>query len=225
MSWDFNMSWPEAAAGMTAPWSTSLLIIAACYLLGCFNSGYYLVRWRHGGDIREQGSGSTGATNVSRSLGAFGFAGTFILDLAKGALAVWLGMRFQIGPWGLILSILAVLAGHIWPIQLQFRGGKGVATFLGALLAADYFILLVSSTIFLIVFAFLRRFTLSGLAALALTAPVLAWWDKPTGRAFGYFILAVPVLYAHRHNLREDLTFMRGGATGNPSAGPPSQEE
>jgi len=210
---------------MTAPWSTSLLVIALCYLVGCFNSGYYLVRWHHGGDIREQGSGSTGATNVGRSLGAFGFVCTFILDMAKGVLAVWLAIRFQLGPWALLLSVLAVLAGHIWPVQLRFHGGKGIATFLGALLAADYFILLVSITLFIAVFAFLRRFTLSGLAALALTAPILAWWDRPAGRAFGYFILVVPVLYAHRQNLREDLTFIRGGTTENPSAGPPSQEE
>lgn len=219
------MSWPEAAAGLTAPWSTSLLLIAACYLVGCFNSGYYLVRWHHAGDIREQGSGGTGATNVGRTLGAFGFAATFILDMAKGALAVWMGIRLQLGSWGLILAILAVVAGHIWPMQLHFRGGKGIATFLGALLVADYFILVVSVVIFLVVFAFLRRFTFSGLAALALTTPVLACWDRPQGRAFGYFILVVPVLYAHRHNLREDFAFIRGGATESPCAGPPSQDE
>ncbi len=210
---------------MTAPLSVSLVVIAASYLIGCFNAGYYLVRWHHGGDIREQGSGSTGATNVGRALGTFGFVATFLLDMAKGALAFWLAWHFLLGSWGMLFSILAVIAGHIWPAQLRFRGGKGVATLLGAVLAADYFILLVTVTLFLIVFAFLRRFALSGLAALALTAPVLAWWDTPQGRAFGFFILVVPVLFAHRQNLREDLTFVRGGAAANPSAGRPSQEE
>jgi len=210
---------------MTAALSVSLLVITASYLIGCLNAGYYLVRWHHGGDVREQGSGSTGATNVGRSLGAFGFLATFLLDTVKGALAFWLAAHFRLGSWGMLFAILAVLAGHIWPVQLRFRGGKGVATLLGAVLAADYFIPLVCVTVFFILFAFLRRFTLSGLAAMALTAPILAWWDKPHGRAFGYFILVVPVLYAHRQNLREDLTFIRGGAAGNPSAGPPSQEE
>lgn len=155
----------------------------------------------------------------------FGFVLTFGFDFAKGACAVWLALHFRLGSWAVLLSILAVLAGHIWPVQLRFRGGKGVATLLGAIVAADYFVLFVAIGLFLIIFAFLRRFTLSGLASLAMTAPVLASWDRPPGRAFGYLILVVPVLYAHRQNLREDLTLIRGGAAGKPAAGLPPQEE
>jgi len=165
---------------MVAPLALSVMIIVACYLVGCFNAGYYLVRWFRCGDIREEGSGSTGATNVGRALGTAGFVFTLILDTAKGAFVVWLAIHFQLASWAILLSTAAGITGHIWPAQLRFRGGKGIATLIGALLIADYFILLVSAVLFLIVFALLRRFTLSGLTALALTAPVLASWSKAT---------------------------------------------
>src|SRR5713226_2440339 len=77
--------------------SKEISVILACYCLGCFAAGYYWVRWRTGLDIRQQGSGSFGARNVGRLLGPSGFGVTFLLDLAKGAFAVWLARRFGLG--------------------------------------------------------------------------------------------------------------------------------
>ncbi len=92
-----------------------LVWMVASYLVGCFTAGYYWTRWRAGQDIRQFGSGNVGARNVGRVLGAGGFTVTFLLDLAKGALAVaaalWLGLR----PEAVVASMVAVVVGHNWP--------------------------------------------------------------------------------------------------------------
>src|ERR1041385_8199295 len=115
------------------PWLTSLQsanwrevsgIAVGAYLLGCFATGYYLVRLRTGQDIRELGSGSVGAKNVGRLLGRPGFVVALLGDLAKGAFAVWAAQHFTKDDWAVQLSLLAVVAGHVWPAQLRFRGGK-----------------------------------------------------------------------------------------------------
>ena len=143
--------------------------------------------------------------NVGRALGPAGFAGTFLLDMAKGALAAWLVAHFGVGPWVRLLCALALVAGHIWPVQLRFRGGKGVAPLMGVLLVADYRIVLIMAVICAAALALLRRFTLSGLIALATAPLVLLFALPPPGRALSLFLLVAPVLYAHRQNIREHL--------------------
>ncbi len=216
------MLWSEASILPPASLGVSALVILASYGMGCITAGYYLVRARKGADIRAEGSHSTGATNVSRVLGSAGFAVTMALDMGKGALAGWLAIRFHLGPVAQLLAMMAVISGHIWPAQLRFRGGKGVATLGGAVLVADYRVFLLVLCLFLIPFAFLRRFTLSGLAALAATPVVLAFWLNPTGRALGFLILLLPIFWAHRENIREDLGLMhvgvRGRSTGDMSS-------
>lgn len=109
--------------------------IAASYAMGCLNAAYYWVRLVHGADIRLEGSGNAGARNVGRSYGACDFVIVFGLDALKAVLAVcagiWLGG--QDGPLA-ALCALAVVIGHIWPLQLRGRGGKGLASAIGALL-------------------------------------------------------------------------------------------
>src|SRR5262249_21199289 len=92
----------------SVPYGRELLVILADYVLGCFTSGYYLVRGRTGEDIRLLGSGSVGATNVSRVLGLPGFCLTVSCDLAKGMLAVWLADFFRINPTATMLTMLTV---------------------------------------------------------------------------------------------------------------------
>ena len=139
-------------------------VVLACYFLGCFTSGYYWVRLRTGLDIRAQGSGNVGARNVGRALGAPGFMVTFILDLLKGVLAVRMALFFGLNEDAVIAAMVAVVVGHTWPAQLRFRGGKGISTSLGALLAYDTFIVFILLVMFLPVWALLRSFTLA------------AWW-------------------------------------------------
>ena len=142
---------------------------------------------------------------MGRALGPVGYAGTFLLDLSKGALAAWLAAHLGLGPGARLLCSLAVVAGHIWPVQLRFRGGKGVAPLMGVLLVADFRIVLIMAVICAAGLAFLRRFTLSGLIALATAPLVLLFALPPPGRALSLLLLVAPVLYAHRQNIREDL--------------------
>ncbi len=109
------------------------LAVLASYLLGGFCAAYYVVRLARSADIRTLGSGTAGARNAGRLLGAPGFLLTLLLDAAKGALAVWVTTRLVPGPWPASLALIAVVAGHVWPLQLGWRGGKGVATALGGL--------------------------------------------------------------------------------------------
>ena len=110
-----------------------ILILLAAYLIGAIPFGYLLVRLRTGEDVRSMGSGNIGATNVLRSNGRMLGICTLLLDIAKGVLAVWLMDRSTGGsvPW-MSAAAIAVMAGHAFPVFLNFKGGKAVASFIGA---------------------------------------------------------------------------------------------
>ena len=95
---------------------TALLLLAIGYLLGAIPSGYLAGRWLKGIDLRNCGSGSTGATNVLRNVGKGPALAVFLLDVGKGALAVLLARSFGLSDWLQVLAGLAALAGHIWPV-------------------------------------------------------------------------------------------------------------
>src|SRR5438105_6969596 len=111
-----------------------LLILAGSYALGCIVGAYYMVRLRTGIDVRTTGSGNAGARNVFRSGDRASAIATFTWDFAKGALAVWGAHLLVPQEWAGGLALLCVIIGHIWPAQLGFRGGKGVATAIGGML-------------------------------------------------------------------------------------------
>jgi len=184
--------------------------IVASYLIGCFAAGYYYTRWKTGRDIRHEGSGNVGARNVGRTLGAGGFTITFLLDLGKGAFAVagaiWLGMR----PEPLVAALVAVVVGHNWPAQLRFRGGKGIAVSVGALLAYDPLIVMWLFAIFLPVLAVLRNFTLSGMIAFTLGPLVIFLWGLDKIEVAALSILSMLVLLTHRRNIREEIARITG---------------
>jgi acyl phosphate:glycerol-3-phosphate acyltransferase len=181
----------------------SLAVIA--YVLGTFTAGYYWVRWRKGLDIRQVGSGNVGARNVGRITGATGFLVTLLWDVTKGAMAVALATYFHLSDEGTVACILAVVAGHNWPVQLRFHGGKGVATSVGAILAYDPWAALVLCLTFLPLWAIVRSLTLSGLLAFAVTPLVLfiAGFGNPVVAALSF--LALMLLITHRKNIREEI--------------------
>jgi len=187
------------------PYAKETLVILAGYSLGCFTSGYYLVRWRTGDDIRLLGSGSVGATNVSRVLGKPGFVLTLLCDFFKGLLAVWLAEYFRISPTGAVLTMIAVAGGHVWPAQLWFHGGKGVATSLGAVVMFDHVIAAIFAGMFLVLFALIRNFVLAGLLAFAITPLALFLLDFPLDSVFGLSALALLILIAHRRNIPDEI--------------------
>src|SRR5262245_16428862 len=140
-----------------------MIAILLCYALGCLTTGYYLVWLRTGVDIRTLGSRSLGARNVGRALGATGFFMTLLGDIGKGVVAILLARYIGLAEAALPLALLAVVAGHIWPVQLGFQGGKGLATAAGALLIYDPASLLMIAGVFCCAAALLRRVTPGGL--------------------------------------------------------------
>ena len=189
----------------SVPYAKETLVMLVGYALGCFTSGYYLVRWRTGEDIRWLGSGSVGATNVGRVLSRPGFFLTVLCDFFKGLFAVWLAEYFGLNHTGVVLTLVAVAIGHIWPAQLWFHGGKGVATSLGALLMFDYSIAFTFAALFLVVCAALRNFVLAGLLAFALTPLALFAADYSLTSVFGVSALALLILIAHRKNVPDEI--------------------
>jgi len=178
-----------------------VMVFLCSYALGCFASGYYLVRWRTGMDIRQLGSGSVGAKNVGRFLGHFGFFATASLDFAKGLLAVWATLRAAENDALGTVAMIAVVAGHIWPLQLGLRGGKGVATSLGAILVFDFRLALIFLGLFLVAFVLLRKTVWSGLLAFALLPMASLFLGLAALPLAGVSVLVTMILIAHGKNL------------------------
>jgi acyl phosphate:glycerol-3-phosphate acyltransferase len=182
-----------------------LITAAVSYLLGSIPSGYLLVRIFTGEDVRATGSGNIGATNVARKSPALGVA-TLVLDAAKGLAAVLVARVVFGGPHQqLIMTTAAFFAvlGHLFPVWLKFRGGKGVATTLGA------FILLTPKSILCLVVLFLViavafRYVSLGSVAVAAAFPLLAWalreYVDPRQLVLIALVSAL-VIWRHRQNI------------------------
>lgn len=185
---------------MTQLLFSTLLIILVSYALGCFSTAYYLVRWRTGQDIRALGTGNAGARNVGRFLGKSGFALTFLGDALKGALAVGIARWMGLPSFVITAAMLAVVAGHLWPIQLGGKGGKGASTAFGSVLVIDPWLGLALLGVALIFLAITRSFTRAGIIAMALS-PVAAWFvGLDAVLVGGVAILALLLVFAHREN-------------------------
>jgi acyl phosphate:glycerol-3-phosphate acyltransferase len=212
------MPWIEQL--QSANWFQATGCMLGAYLLGCVATGYYLVRARTGRDIREIESGSTGARNVGRVLGKTGFGLTVLGDVGKGALAVWSTQEWTHNHHLAALAMLAVVAGHIWPAQLHFRGGKGVATSLGALLVFDFRLALIFAALFLAGFVLARKSVLPGLFAFACLPLAGFWLDRNGLMAALMTLLVVTILIAHRRNFADEITTLtaRRGAAPKPES-------
>jgi glycerol-3-phosphate acyltransferase PlsY len=194
----------------------SLLLAITAYLFGSIPAGYLLVRFFRKQDIRTMGSGNIGATNVMRS-GARGLgAVTFLLDMLKGCAAVWLGAAVAphlmpgvpVRDVEALAALFAVL-GHMYPIWLRFRGGKGVATGFGVFLVAAPLSALAAITVFAIVFAASRFVSLASILG-AISFPIFAWFfvhgDKPAFFIAVQSIVALLIVAKHHQNIRRLLS-------------------
>lgn len=155
-----------------------VLLVLLAYLLGSIPFGYLIVRVRGGGDVRESGSGGTGATNVTRRAGKWAGVLTLLLDASKGALAVVIA-RWLLGNdvgvnWWVTAAALAAVVGHIFPVWLGFRGGKGVATGLGVFLGLAPLAVLCALPVFFVVVWATRYVSLGSMTAAA-TLPLSVW--------------------------------------------------
>ncbi|HEY7387560.1 MAG TPA: glycerol-3-phosphate 1-O-acyltransferase PlsY [Bryobacteraceae bacterium] len=183
---------------------TSLLAVLAAYVLGSIPFGFLLVKWRSGADIRDAGSGNTGATNVLRTAGPVAGIATLILDIAKGYLAVWIAGRVSSeSPFWMGLAVVAVMLGHTFPLFLGFRGGKAVACFLGAFLRLAPLSTLAIIVVFVGVVAWSRHISLGSIIA-AGTLPLALWLiDKaPVDVLLASIAAAFIIINRHRANIR-----------------------
>ena len=152
-----------------------LAVVAIAYLLGAIPFGYLLVRWKTGADIRSQGSGNIGATNVMRTTGRWTGIVTLLLDIAKGWFAVWIAGRLTDHDllW-MSVAALAVMAGHAYPVFLGFKCGKAVASFVGAFLYLAPQAIAATAVIFVVMVVWTRHLSMGSIAGAA-TFP-LAYW-------------------------------------------------
>jgi acyl phosphate:glycerol-3-phosphate acyltransferase len=198
------MAWTEQLQTVGA--LPALGCLMGAYALGCFSTGYFLVRARTGRDIREIESGSSGARNVGRVLGRTGFLLTFLGDAIKGALAVWVTLHFTGSQLLAALSMLCVVAGHIWPVTLQGRGGKGAITSLGALAVYDPHLVLAYFAVFLPGVALTRKSLLPGMTAYLCLPLVSYWLHRDPVEALIVAALGGQVIIAHRQNLLKEFS-------------------
>lgn len=188
---------------------TGILTTLVGYLLGSIPFGYLIVRWQKGIDVRATGSGSTGATNVMRNLGLTGFLATFILDFAKGAGAVLLAERWagahQYSAW-VAGAAVAAIVGHCFPLWLKLRGGKGVATGVGAFLALAPVSMGLSLLLFAAVVGIWRYVSLGSIAAAA-AFPLLIYFinQPPLAIVLGAALGSAIIIVQHRANIRRLL--------------------
>ncbi len=179
------------------------LMILLAYLVGGISPGYLLVRILLNTDLRTIGSGSLGATNAGRALGKKGFYFTLVTDILKGALMVWLAKWLEPSPVVVSAVVVAVIAGHIWPLWLHFHGGKGIATSLGAFVALDYKILLIGGVVLLITYMITRRFLPSWVVTL-IAMPLLAYTlDYSMTVVAPLMLAAAIIIYAHKENIKQ----------------------
>jgi glycerol-3-phosphate acyltransferase PlsY len=185
-----------------------IISLTVAYLLGSIPFGYLLVRIFRHQDIRKTGSGNIGATNVLRS-GAKGLGiATLLLDLGKACGAVWIAMLIAPGNYDLaVASGVAAVVGHVFPVWLGFRGGKGVASALGVFLALTWPSALCILSVFIVVVMLTRFVSLASIIAAA-TLPFFAFYFVPERSPIviaGFLFLSVLIIGKHHQNIRRLL--------------------
>jgi len=185
-------------------WLRGILIILS-YLIGCFNTGYYYVRFVYKTDVRSVGSSVTGAYNVSKIGGKMGFVITFVGDALKGTFVVLLCHLLKLEDSITMTCILMVILGHIVPFQLKFRGGKGLSTAFGALIAFHPLWIIYWIIIAILLLPLIRRYTISCLFALLLL-PLAVFIENYSMKMVVFMLLyAVVISIACRDNLKDYL--------------------
>jgi glycerol-3-phosphate acyltransferase PlsY len=179
-----------------------LLLVIIAYLSGSIPFGYLIVRKKLGADIRESGSGGTGATNVSRRAGKSAGIVTLVLDALKGSVAVLLAKTFAPDvDWLIAAAAIAAIVGHMFPVWLGFRGGKGVATGVGIFLILAPVAVLCAGIIFVIIVALTRYVSLGSIVAAA-TIPLFVWLQTDSRPLLTAALVgALLIVFAHRGNI------------------------
>ncbi len=188
--------------------ATAIAAIAAGYLLGSIPFGYLIARLAGIRDIRRTGSGNIGATNLARSAGFGPGIATLLLDAGKGAAAVWLAIRLGHGfSLPIAAAGLAAIVGHMYPVWLRFRGGRGVATAIGVFLMIAPLAVALDLLVWIASMAIWRYASLSSILWAALLPLAMYWLYAPglhpaPDVSVAVVLAAVLILWRHRENLR-----------------------
>lgn len=183
------------------PALTAGLLLLAAYLMGAVPTSYLMGKG-YGVDLRTKGSGNLGATNVYRVLGLLPAIAVLFVDLLKGFFPVWFFPQWdgRTGTWELAYGIAAI-AGHVWPVYIRFRGGKGVATAAGTLLALAPVALTISFFVWMGTLLLTRTASVASLLAAALLPIMARGAAAPRSVVVYALLLAVLVVWTHRRNL------------------------
>ena len=183
----------------------NLLILFLGYLFGSFPSGYLAGRIAKGIDIRSLGSGSTGATNVLRHIGKRAAITVFLLDVLKGFVSILLAKYFLLNDSWQVAIGLSTLIGHIWPVWLNWKGGKAVATGLGVFLGLSWQVGLSTLGIFIVMIALFRIVSLASISA-AFALPLIMFLSfKTSNISLPFLVISLLamtlVIWRHRENI------------------------
>ena len=184
-----------------------LIVATIAYLIGSISTGYLIVKIKTGQDIREVGSGSTGATNVKRVLGKKWFFIVLLLDAIKGALPVVLVKMFLPDVYGIyaVVAAVMVIVGHSKPIFLQFKGGKSVASGVGTILALNPIVGALIAVVWAIITYVSKYVSLGSIIALILSPILMFVFKNPIGYVVYCLIAAIYIVYLHRENIKRLL--------------------
>ena len=175
------------------------LIILVSYLFGSIPFGLLLTKIFLKKDIREIGSGNIGATNVLRAGNKILGYSTLVLDILKAVLPI-LYVKFFMNDY-LYISALSIFIGHVFPIWLKFKGGKGVASYLGILCCLDIFTALIFGVVWIFVFMLFKFSSLSSLLA-SLTIPIFHFFYNSNSDYYFYFMMFILIFFTHRENIK-----------------------
>ena len=175
------------------------LIILISYLFGSIPFGLLLTKIFLKKDIREIGSGNIGATNVLRAGNKILGYSTLVLDILKAVLPI-LYIKFFMNDY-LYISALSIFIGHVFPIWLKFRGGKGVASYLGILCCLDIFTALIFGVVWVSIFILFKFSSLSSLLA-SLTIPIFHFFYNSNSDYYFYFMMFILIFFTHRENIK-----------------------
>ena len=175
------------------------LIILVSYLFGSIPFGLLLTKIFLKKDIREIGSGNIGATNVLRAGNKILGYSTLVLDILKAVLPI-LYIKFFMNDY-LYISALSIFIGHVFPIWLKFKGGKGVASYLGILCCLDIYTALIFGVVWISIFILFKFSSLSSLLA-SLTIPIFHFFYNSNSDYYFYFMMFILIFFTHRENIK-----------------------
>ena len=179
-----------------------ILIVLVCYFLGSIPFGFILTKFFLKQDIREIGSGNIGATNVLRTGNkSIGYL-TLLLDILKAVIPV-IFIKINFSEY-LFISSLSVFLGHVFPIWLKFKGGKGVATYLGILFCINYIFGFVFILVWFLIFLIFKYSSLSSILA-TFTIPVFYYFFINNENYYFFIIMFILIFFTHRENIKRLL--------------------